>query len=279
MLRYWILLVWLSAMVPAQPALDRTSCGAAAGNHENLHAVLWMRSSLEYRHSAIQAYRLAGGLLPAALADRAWTAALEQAAGYENLPPAVILDIDETVLDNSPSQAAFMQTGAGAFSETGWDEWVERAEAKTVPGALEFLRLSEASGVEVFYVTNREHKHEGKTIENLKAAGAPFADEAHVLTKGEVPGWGSDKTSRRRYLASRYRILLLMGDDAGDFLSGVRSAVADREAAIAPFGSYLGTRWIVLPNPAYGSWESALSGGRPAQSREQGLKDKCAMLR
>lgn len=265
-------------MLLAQNALNKTACTPGPGNHENLNAVLWMRSSLEYRHSAIQAYRMAEIMLLNALADRNWTAALEQSAGYQNLPPAVILDIDETVLDNSPSEAAYMQRGSGAFTEEGWDEWVNRAAATPIPGAVSFLKLAEAKGVEAFYVTNREKRHERKTVENLLTAGLPFVDDEHILSKGEVPGWSSDKTSRRRYLASRYRILLLVGDDAGDFLAGVRSTLADREAAIAPYESYLGTRWIVLPNPSYGSWESAISGGRPAPSREASLKDKCRLL-
>lgn len=278
MVRCGVLFVWLTSILFAQNALDKNACAPAPGNHENLNAVLWMRSSLEYRHSTTQAYRLAERMLLDALADRDWTAALEQTAGYQNLPPAVILDIDETVLDNSPSEVAYMQQGSGAFTSKGWDAWVNRAEAKPIPGAAAFLKLVEARGVEAFYVTNREQGQKRKTVENLLAAGLPFADEDHVLTIGEVPGWSSDKTSRRRYLASRYRILLLVGDDAGDFLSGVRSTLSDREAAMAPFESYLGTRWIVLPNPTYGSWESAISGGRPAPSREASLKDKCKLL-
>ena len=278
MARTGLLLVWFTSLLFAQNALDRNACAPAPGNHENLNAILWMRSSLEYRHGAIQAYRLAERMLLEALRDPDWTAALEQSPGYRNLPPAVILDIDETVLDNSLSEVEYMQRGTGAFTEEGWDEWVNRAEAPLIPGAADFLKLVEAKGVEAFYVTNREKAQKPKTMENLRNLGLPFADEEHVLMAREQPDWPSDKTSRRRFLANRYRILLLVGDDAGDFLGGVRSAIADREAAMAPHESYLGTRWIVLPNPAYGSWENAISGGRPAPSREAALKDKCRLL-
>lgn len=264
--------------VAGQEALDLAQCGPSASVHENLNAVLWMRTSLEYRHGTLQAYRLAGMLLETGLADRGVTAALEQMAGYESLPPAVILDIDETVLDNSPAQVAFMQKGNGMYSDALWDEWVDKAAAKAIPGAVEFLQLAKAKAVEAFYVTNREQRHEAKTIQNLAALGIPYADADHVLTKGEVPGWASDKTSRRRYLASRYRILLLVGDDAGDFLSGVRSSMADREASAAPYEDYPGTRWVVIPNPSYGSWENALWGGGYAKSRAQSLQDKCKLL-
>lgn len=278
MIRLCLLLVWLHSMLLAQNALNRHACVPAPGNHENLNSLLWMQTSIEYRHNAIQAYRLAEAMLLDALRDHDWTAALEQSPGFQNLPPAVILDIDETVLDNSPSEAEYMQRGSGAFTEAGWEDWVNRAAAKPIPGAAAFLQLAEAKGVEAFYITNREKSQEAKTIENLRTVGLPFADEEHVLTTGEMPDWPSEKTSRRRYLANRYRILLLIGDDAGDFLAGVRSNLAEREAAMAPHESYLGTRWIVLPNPAYGSWERAISGGRPAPTREAGLRDKCSML-
>ncbi len=278
MIRLCLLLVWLHSMLLAQNALNRNACAPAPGNHENLNSLLWMQTSIEYRHNAIQAYRLAEAMLLDALRDPDWTAALEQGTGYQNLPPAVILDIDETVLDNSPSEAEYMQRGSGAFTEEGWEGWVNRAVAKPIPGVASFLKLAEAKGVEAFYVTNREKSQEPRTIDNLKAAGLPFADGEHVLTTGEMPDWSSEKASRRRYLAARYRILLLIGDDAGDFLAGVRTTLAGREAAMEPHESYLGTRWIILPNPAYGSWERAISGGRPAPTREAGLKDKCALL-
>lgn len=278
MIRCILLLAWLAPALLAQNALDKNACAPASGNHENLNSVLWMRSSLEYRHNAIQAYRLAEKMLLDALRDPDWTAALEQEPGYQNLPPAVILDIDETVLDNSPSEVEYMQRGSGAFTPAGWEEWVNRAEAKLIPGAAGFLKLAEAKGVEAFYITNRERAQKPKTIENLRAVGLPFADDEHVLTTGEQPEWTSEKTSRRSFLAGSYRILLLVGDDAGDFLAGVRSTITAREVAMAPFESYLGTRWIVLPNPTYGSWENAISGGRPARTREAGLKDKCGLL-
>jgi acid phosphatase len=278
MLRFCVLILCLPLWLSSQNALNRDHCVPASGNHENLNAILWVRTSLEYRHSAVQAYRLASRLLLDALADKTWTAAVEQSTGYESLPPAVILDVDETVLDNSPAQTQTMERGNGLYTDQGWDEWVRKAEARGVPGALEFLRLAAAKGVEIFYVTNRERNHEESTIQNLAAMGFPSADALHVMTKGEVPGWNSDKTSRRRYVASRYRVVLLIGDDANDFLGGLRGSIAERDAAIASYESYLGTRWIMLPNPTYGSWENAIWGGGYAKSREQGLADKCKAL-
>lgn len=279
----WLALALLAAILPpagtSQDALNTGACAPAAGTHENINAVLWMRTSLEYRHVTTQAFRLASLMLDRGLADRNWTAALEQTSGYENLPPAVALDVDETVLDNSPAQVEAMKSPTGLFREEDWDQWVRKAEAKAIPGAAEFLKLAAAKGVEIFYVTNREPKHEADTVRNLATEGLPFADAEHLLLKGEVPGWGSDKASRRRYVASRFRIVLLVGDDANDFLSGMRASVEEREFAVAPYQAYLGTKWIMLPNPTYGSWENALWGGSYPPNRADALKARCEMLR
>ena len=74
----------------------------ARSTHESLHGVLWMQRSAEYKALCFQAYQLANAQLRIAVNDKNWTAALEQLGNYKNLPPAVILDVDETVLDNSP---------------------------------------------------------------------------------------------------------------------------------------------------------------------------------
>lgn len=270
--------LWLPVALFSQAGLNPGACAPAAGTHENINAVLWVRTSVEYRHAATQAFRLASLMLGPALSDRTWTAALEQTSGYEDLPPAVVLDVDETVLDNSPAQVVSMKSPTGLFREEDWDAWVRKAEAKAIPGAAAMLKLAAAKGVEIFYVTNRDRHHEADTVRNLAAEGLPFADADHVLVKGEVPGWGSDKASRRRYLASRYRIVLLVGDDANDFLTGVRAGITERDTALAPYESYLGSKWILVPNPTYGSWENALWGGGYATSRAEALQARCALL-
>src|SRR6187401_1865157 len=90
-----IVLAGCASHAPASqtPARPRSSTSAA---HENLNAVLWVQTALEYEASALQAYRLAALQLDAALADPSWTAATEQKGDASKLPPAVILDIDET---------------------------------------------------------------------------------------------------------------------------------------------------------------------------------------
>lgn len=229
--------------------------------NENLHSTLWTQTSVEYRASTLQAYRLAMLMLDRALADSSWTAALEQEASgsYASLPPAVVLDVDETVLDNSAYQARLVLEDA-AYASDSWNAWVQEARAVPVPGAVAFTRYAHDKGVTVIYLTNRRGDTEEATRRNLAAYGFPIAtSDDVVLTRGERPEWAEgEKAPRRRAVAEKYRILLLVGDNLGDFMPDAERSVEERDEATAPYDAYWGTRWIMLPNPQYGSWESAL---------------------
>lgn len=244
-----------------------------------LDATLWMQTSAEYDAMSRQIWTSAGRLLPEALADTSWTAAVEQEAGYGTLPPAVIVDVDETVLDNSPYAARLIERDA-SFSEATWAEWVEEAQAPPVPGALEFVRTARELGVEVFYVTNRLAGLEAATRRNLEAMGFPSGDAGDVyLLKDEREDWGSDKESRRAWVAERYRVLLLAGDDLNDFTTGARGVgVEARERLVERFHDMWGTRWIVLANPTYGSWASALLADLDSPSSDEVLRAKIEAL-
>jgi acid phosphatase len=248
--------------------------GCASGNTslEGLNATLWTQQSAEYRASAEQAYRTASRMLDLALADPAWTAVPEQEGDPSHLPPAVILDVDETVLDNSPYQARLIVDGS-EYPE-GWDAYVREATAPPVPGALGFTRYAAERGVTVFYVTNRDAQLEEATEKNLERAGFPVAKNLDVLLmRGEREGWGSDKSSRRAYVAGTHRILILAGDDLNDFIPVSQASIEERDRLEADYASHWGARWIMLPNPAYGSWERALYGFdyqlSPEQRRER----------
>ncbi len=256
------LLVALGAMscatTPSPPAgaVVPTTCSGA-----DLDGTAWLQTAVEAEGLARQAYAVAARMLEAALADPGWTAALEQQGEFSRLPPAVILDVDETVLDNSPFEARALRRGE-PFETVRWKEWVARAEARPLPGALEFCRAAAARGVAVIFVTNREADLEDATRENLRRAGFPLDTVADpLLTKGERPEWSSDKGTRRAHVAATHRVLLLVGDDLGDFVSGARSALPQRWGLAQAHRDAWGTRWIVLPNPVYGSWEWALTGG------------------
>ena len=242
------------------PTPPTTSIATTPVEHPTLFSTLWQQSSAEYRANAWQAYHAAREVLPIALADSGWTAAVEQeGADFSDLPPAIVLDIDETVLDNSAQQARVILEGGG-FDPESWGAWVNEAQAPPVPGAPEFLAWAESLGVEVFYVTNRDVPLEPATRRNLEGAGLPVDPSLDtVLTRGEQESWTSDKTSRREAIAERYRIVLLVGDDFNDFVPA-RLPRAERDRLVERYKDRWGERWIVLPNPTYGSWETALYG-------------------
>ena len=221
-------------------------------------SLVWFRTSVEYRATALQAYRLAALILDRALADRTWTAALEQTGDFGGKPPAVILDVDETVLDNSESEERNIREGT-VYSEARWAEWCHQRSATPIPGALEFTRAAAAKGVAVFYVTNRDRALEQATRDNLAKYGFPLDPiRDTVLTRAERPAWAeSDKSSRRSVVAQDFRILLLVGDDFGDFVQGARGTVGARKALDEAHAAMWGVKWIALPNPMYGSWKTA----------------------
>jgi acid phosphatase len=240
-------------------------------------ATLWTRNSSEYRAASETVYRAAEAALAKGLADPAWTAEPAQAGDLAALPPAVVMDIDETVLDNSEPQARMLRQGT-CFDEfpAAWDEWIAERRAPAVPGAIEFIRaareMRDPSGrpVRVVFVTNRDCvqragsdaacPQKDDTIANLEALGlgVPTLPD-DVLVEGERPGWEAEKLSRRLDVARRYRIVLNIGDDLADFLPGVRRAtVAERDHERCARDAYWGRRWFMVPNPVYGSWLVAL---------------------
>ena len=223
-------------------------------------ALTWVQNSAEYSLLTEQTFRMAQSQLNVGMQDPKWSADEVQVVegGFESKPPAVILDCDETVLDNSAFNARNVIRKKPYTTET-WNAWCQEAKADAVPGALEFTQRANALGVKVFYVTNRRDVVKEATIENLTALGFPGADESTVLTKNEDLGRGDDKISRRATVAKDYRIVLLMGDSMSDLCSGMAVYNTKRRNEIATEKtSMLGSRWIMLPNPVYGSWQRAL---------------------
>lgn len=240
-------------------------------------ATLWVRQSAEFRAASEIIYRAAAAALAENIANPAVSAEPAQQSGFSDLPAAVVMDIDDTVLDNSAPQARMILdvTCPSEFAEA-WDAWVAERAAPAVPGAADFIRaaraMKDAAGrpVRVFLITNRECSsragqldacpQQEDTLANLRALGldAPTLAE-DLMLKGERPDWPSEKETRRHEVARGYRIVLNVGDDFGDFLPGVRrQSVADRERARCAHRDWRGTRWFLVPNPMYGSWQAAL---------------------
>lgn len=250
----------LAAALSGCRSVQHPDADTAPAPNDGLMGTLWVQTSGEYWAMCAQAYSASAAFLETALSDTSWSAALEQAGrDVSNLPPAIIVDVDETVLDNSPYQARLIQTG-GSFNPQTWAEWCELAEAIAVPGSLEFLQAAAARGVTIFYITNRDAASEAATRENLKALGFPL-DESRdtILLNKEKPEWTSDKIVRRALVADAFRILFIAGDDLNDFVPGFKTGdPAQRKVDVAQYVDRFGKEWILLPNPQYGSWEASL---------------------
>ncbi len=242
----------------AMAALVSACASAPPQRQPNLDATLWIQTAAEYDAAARSVYIAAANDLAGLLADSAESAVLEQEGNYSALPPAVILDVDETVLDNSPYQARLL-IGGESYDSQSWAAWVNEAAAAAVPGAVEFTQAAVRLGITVFYVTNRRASQEEATRRNLIEAGLPLpGDPDVVLTLDERPDWLSSKSSRRQFVASTHRVLMLVGDDLNDFVDVDGLSVEQRDGVEERFVSYWGERWRMLPNPTYGSWERAL---------------------
>lgn len=180
-------------------------------------------------------------------------------------PKAIMTDIDETFLDNSPYQVHQAVQGKD-FDDKTWHEWTDRAEADTIPGALAFFRYAAANHIEIFYVTNRDQAERESTLKNLKKYGFPFADSAHLRLKSVT----SSKMPRRDSIEMNYSLIMQLGDNLNDFSGAFeKKSVAERFRATDQRRNGFGDRIIVLPNPSYGEWENALYNYRFNLTPEQ----------
>ncbi|HEX9160168.1 MAG TPA: HAD family acid phosphatase [Thermoanaerobaculia bacterium] len=227
-----------------------------------VNAAAWMSTAAEYRASTMQTYAEARRALDAALAT----------AG--NKPPAIILDLDETSIENLPFESRVIAQGK-TFDQKTWSTWINESAATPVPGAAEFLSYARSRGVTPFYITNRKAEEKAATRANLEKLGYPLdPSQDTLLTRGERPEWSSaDKTPRRDFVASRYRVLLFFGDDLNDFTSAAGKSVDERLAMIRANADKWGSSWFILPNPVYGSWEPAVAGsGTPCEQMQRKLE-------
>lgn len=231
----------------------------------NFNSALWMQSSAEFEANSLQIYNIAMGNLEALVKNDGKSAVIEQKAPYKSLPPAVIMDIDETVLNNSSYDAQLI-LGGDTYSSTTWNHWVSLAQATALPGAVDFINHAKQNGVEVIFITNRKCKEKAsgtekcpqkpETIDNLEKVGISRVHPSTVLLRMEQEGWSSEKASRRELVAEKYRVVMLFGDDLGDFLPNVKKDItpAERARLVAENKEKWGRVWYVLPNPKYGSW-------------------------
>jgi 5'-nucleotidase (lipoprotein e(P4) family) len=202
-------------------------------------ALLWFQQSAECRALFLQTYALAG--------ERLERIATES----DSLTSAIIIDIDETVLDNSPQQAG-IELGRHPDPRQSWDEWCQAALASPLPGALDFLTRADRLGFAIFYLSNRAKKHAEATRKNLQKWGFPQTSPDRILLRGEE----SSKEDRRLLVAQSHRIVMLLGDNLGDLCADFETEFPEnRSAQVDRHVSDFGSRFVVFPNPMYGSWQ------------------------
>ncbi len=240
---------------------------------EMINATLWQQRSAEYRALSRQTYRLAQERLTQALGDPAWTAALEQTPPYARLPPAVILDVDETVLDNTPYESRII-LDYGRFSPETFAAWCQQAAATAVPGVKAFLDRARALGVTIFYYTSRREALRECTARNLRRQALPLAEDGSTLLLND----GTSKSELRRRIAHSYRILLLVGDSLEDFTDGSTGPPERRLAIARAQDARWGKSWIVLPNPMYGHWEATYYDFDYSAPRAEQMRRKASAL-
>jgi 5'-nucleotidase (lipoprotein e(P4) family) len=269
----------------AQPAsAGQVAPTATVTANDNLNAVAWSQTAIEHDLIYLQTYRDAEAQLLGALHDSHWDALgkADRVAPLGHLKPAVILDIDETALDNSPYQARLVKSG-GEFNEADWAAWCKEGQARALPGAVEFTRFAASHGIAVIYISNRAKDLDQATVANLTTAGFPVSGKEAFLGLGTIVEGceqvGSEKGCRRQLVSQHYRVLMQFGDQLGDFVDVIANTPAGRRAAVASYLPWIGTRWFVLPNPTYGSWEPALFNDDWSAPREQRRQQKIDAMR
>ncbi len=239
------------AAPPPPPAIGSND-PARSLSQMGADAVLWQNTSAEAYWIYKQAYEVA--------ATRMMWNIVERSKAYredeQKRPMAVIVDIDETVLDNSPYQITAVKNGR-TFDQNEWKGWTDMASAKASPGALEFLRMAKDATCEVFYITNRDIRERATTLKNLSDLGFPDADEAHLL----LMDGSSDKTERRARVRATHDVVLLVGDQLRDFDERFKDrSVNDGKAVVDAMADSLSKYFILLPNPMYGTYRDAIQG-------------------
>lgn len=246
-------------------------CATAPPATESLDGgITWTRYSAEYRAVSMQVFRAATQDLPGYLADTNWSA-LPSQWNAAALPPAIILDVDETALTNPVFQSEFERP----FTDAKLDNWSIEHTATAAPGAKTFLQYAIDRGVQVFFVTNRPCMPKPGTqdpcpqktsvVDDLLEAGLP-ATHDNVSLSGERPEWDKEKQRRRDHIAQSHRVVMLFGDDLSDFIPCVRrspagdcdepATAASRRELLMEHQERWGAGWYILPNPMHGSWTS-----------------------
>ena len=269
MIRKLLLLIAVSSLSACATAPEPTEPEVVYDPARDM-GLLWVKHAAEYNAITRQVYASARADLQRYIGDTSWSAMPEQ-KNAGDLPPAVILDVDETVVSNIDFQLTFERP----FANHKLDTWSSSYDSRVVQGVKEFVDAARDAGVTVFFVTNRPCEiiegnddpcpQKGTTVDDIHEVGINVTPE-FVMLSGERPGWDREKLVRRELIAKSYRVIMLIGDDFGDFVPCARKKVvepctasatrASRTEALEKYNEYWGKGWYILPNPMHGSWTS-----------------------
>ena len=208
-----------------------------------LWSSLFQQRAAEYKALCIQAFNIGRLRLDEAVRQNS-----------HGKPLAIITDIDETFLDNSPNSVHQALLGKD-YEQEAWYEWTGKGAADTLPGALAFFNYAASRQVTVFYITNRDEKDKAGTLANLQKFRFPFSDNEHLVVRQTE----SSKEERRQKVMANFQVVLLLGDNLADFSALFdKKSEAERTNNVNQLADEFGKRFIVLPNANYGGWEDAI---------------------
>jgi len=260
-----ILLLVLAALTSCKVSVqhgDDSKSTQSSVNTEALKSVLYMQTAAEYRALCYQTFNFGKVRLDNYLKR------MNMSKKY-----AIVVDIDETVLDNSPHAAQSLIDGTNY--PIGWSEWITKAEAKPIPGALEFLNYADEKGIDVFYISNRKEELKEATIVNLLEVGFPNVSDETVMLRTTTSG----KEPRREVVSETHEIIMLFGDNLTDFLPVFeKKSIDDRFGLVDKYENEFGAKFFVLPNPSYGDWEGAIYDFDFSLSEQDKFSAKAKML-
>ena len=222
-------------------------------SRENTMGTLWYQNAAEVDALYQQGYNVATNKLKELLKQPT------------NKPYSIVLDIAETVLSNIPFQVKMIKDGT-AFNPKLWDEWVQKAEATPVAGAKEFLQFADKNKVQIYYISDRTDAQVDATIKNLEAQGLPVQGRDHLMFKKEGD---KSKEGRRQEVLKHTNLVMLFGDNLVDFAEFSTKSEADRDKMFEQLKAEFGDKFIIFPNPMYGSWESAVYQGEKKDGKGQ----------
>ena len=222
-------------------------------SRENTMGALWYQNAAEVDALYQQGYNVATNKLKELLKQPT------------DKPYSIVLDIDETVLSNIPFQVKMVKDGT-AFNPKLWDEWVQKAEATPVAGAKEFLQFADKNKVQIYYISDRTDAQVDATIKNLEAQGLPVQGRDHLMFKKEGD---KSKEGRRQEVIKHTNLVMLFGDNLVDFAEFSTKSEADRDKMFEQLKAEFGDKFIIFPNPMYGSWESAVYQGEKKDGKGQ----------